>query len=393
MNKASVRDVAVRGKRVLLRADFNVPLKNGVITDETRIRESLPTIRHVLGQGGRLILMSHLGRPDGSRLPEASLKPVAEALSKHLGFHVPLVDDITGPAAAAAAAGLADGRACLLENVRFWPGETKNDPEFAGALGRLGDVFVNDAFGSSHRAHASVAGIAKFLPAYAGFLVDKEIEAFGRILLNPARPFLAIVGGSKVSDKILLIENLIAKVDAILVGGGMAYTFLKAQGFAVGSSKLEADRVETAKNLLELAKAKGVDLLLPTDHVIADAFKEDANRKTVVGDIPSGWMGLDIGPATIAAFKARIAASKTVLWNGPLGVFEMPAFAEGTRSIAVALADSGAMTVIGGGDSAAAAAQFGVAARMTHVSTGGGASLELLEGKVLPGIAVLRDKA
>jgi 3-phosphoglycerate kinase len=370
-----------------------VPLKNGVITDETRIRESLPTIRYVLEQGGRLVMMSHLGRPDGERMPEASLKPVAAALSKHLGFEVPLVDDVMSPAAVETVAKLADGRACLLENVRFWPGETKNTPEFAAALARLGDVFVNDAFGSSHRAHASVAGVAKHLPAYAGFLVEKEVAAFGRILSAPARPFVAIVGGSKVSDKILLIENLLKKVDAVLIGGGMAYTFLAAQGVKIGNSKVEADRVETAKKLLTLAKEKGVALHLPTDHVCADAFKEDANRQVCVGYVPDGWMGLDIGPATIAAFTQVVAGAKTVLWNGPLGVFEMKPFAAGTRAIAEACAASSAMTVIGGGDSAAAAHQLGVADKMTHVSTGGGASLEMLEGKELPGIAVLKDNA
>ncbi|HYC76505.1 MAG TPA: phosphoglycerate kinase [Planctomycetota bacterium] len=393
MNKATVRDVPLRGRRVLLRADFNVPMKNGVITDDTRIRESLPTVRHVLASGGRLVMMSHLGRPDGERAPEASLKPVAEALAKHLGAPVPLVDHVDQPSAVAEVAKLKDGEACLLENVRFWPGETKNDPAFAAALAKLGDVFVNDAFGTCHRAHASTAGVAKHLPAYAGFLVQKEVEAFGRILGDPARPFVAIVGGSKVSDKILLVENLLSKVDAVLVGGGMAYTFLAAEGRQVGASKLESDRIETARRLIALAKEKKVALLLPVDHVIADAFKEDANRRTVEGDIPAGWMGLDVGPKTVALFKERIAAAGTVLWNGPLGVFEMKPFAEGTRAVAEACAASKAMTVIGGGDSAAAANQLGVAHRMTHVSTGGGASLELLEGKTLPGIAALKDKS
>jgi phosphoglycerate kinase len=392
MKKASVRDVALKGKRVLLRADFNVPLKDGAITDETRVRESLPTIRYALEQGAKLVLCSHLGRPDGERDPKASLKPVAAALSKHLGFDVPLIDGIDGDAAVAEAAKIAEGRAAILENVRFWPGETKNDPAFAKALARFGDVFVNDAFGTCHRAHASTEGVARLLPGYAGLLVQKELDFFARILSDPARPLVAIVGGSKVSDKILLVENLLKRADAVLIGGGMAYTFLKAQGLGVGASKLEKERVETAAKLLTTAKEKGKELLLPLDHVCADAFKEDANKKTVEGAIPDGWMGLDVGPKTVAAFRERILAAKTVLWNGPVGVFEMAPFSTGTRAVAEACASSKATTVVGGGDSASAVNMFGLADKMSHVSTGGGASLELLEGKTLPGVAALSDK-
>jgi phosphoglycerate kinase len=392
MNKLSVRDVPIKGRRVLMRADFNVPLKGTQIADATRIVESLPTIRYVLEQGGRLVLMSHLGRPDGERLPEASLAPVAARLSKELGKPVPMIDDPTTDAAVAQVDALEPGELALVENIRFFPGETKNDPAFAKALARLGDVFVNDAFGSSHRAHASVSGIASTLPAVAGLLVEKEIDAFGRILGKPEHPFVAIVGGAKVSDKIVVLERLIEKVDAMLVGGGMAYTFLHALGVATGSSRVDAEREPLVKRLLKRAQERGVAVRLPSDHVCAQSISAHAERRTVTGEVPGGWMGLDIGPATIAAFRQVIANAKTVLWNGPMGVFELEPFAAGTRAVAEACASSRALTVVGGGDSAAAVNQFGFAAKMTHVSTGGGASLELLEGRKLPGLAVLKDR-
>jgi 3-phosphoglycerate kinase len=392
MKKLTVRDVPLEGRRVLMRADFNVPLKGGEVGDATRILESLPTIRYVLGQGGRLVLMSHLGRPDGARLPEASLAPVAARLSQELGMPVPLIDDPCAPAAAARVEALEPGAVVMIENIRFFPGETGNDPEFAAALARLGDVFVNDAFGSSHRAHASVSGVAAHLPAVAGFLVEKEIEAFERILKDPERPFVAIVGGAKVSDKILVLERLIEKVDGLLIGGGMAYTFLKALGSAVGASRVDAERVSFARKLLKRAEERGVAIRLPSDHVCARTISASAERKVVEGGVPEGWLGLDIGPATIAAFADRIASARTILWNGPMGVFELAPFAGGTRAVAEACAGSRAVTVVGGGDSAAAVNELGLASRMTHVSTGGGASLELLEGRKLPGIAALEDR-
>jgi phosphoglycerate kinase len=392
MNKLTVRDVPLSGRRVLMRADFNVPLKGTRITDATRITESLPTIRYILEQGGRLVLMSHLGRPDGERLPEASLAPVAERLSAELGIPVPLIDDPLDPAAEARVNALEPGEAVLLENVRFFPGETKNDPEFAAALARLGDVFVNDAFGSSHRAHASVSGVATHLPAVAGFLVKKEIEAFSRILKDPQHPFIAIVGGAKVSDKIVVLERLIEKVDGLLIGGGMAYTFLQALGAGVGGSRVDTERLPLARKLLKRADERGVVIRLPSDHVCARTISASAERQVVNGDVPPGWMGLDIGPATSEAFRRQIATARTILWNGPMGVFELEPFAAGTRAVAEACAASQAITVVGGGDSAAAVNQFGLGAKMTHVSTGGGASLELLEGRRLPGLAVLKDR-
>jgi phosphoglycerate kinase len=337
--------------------------------------------------------MSHLGRPDGERLPEASLAPVAAFLSKELRLPVPLVDDPLSPEALERVGALEPGQLLMLENVRFFPGETKNDPEFAAALARLGDVFVNDAFGSSHRAHASVSGVAAHLPAVAGFLVEKELRAFDRILTDPRHPFVAIVGGAKVSDKIVVLERLVEKVDALLVGGGMAYTFLNALGVATGASRVDHERLPLAKRLLKRADARGVAVRLPSDHVCATTISHSAERKLVTGEVPAGWMGLDIGPATIEVFRKQIAAARTILWNGPMGVFELEPFSHGTRAVAEACAASGALTVVGGGDSAAAVNQFGLAAKMTHVSTGGGASLELLEGRKLPGIAALRDQA
>lgn len=391
MEKATVRDVDVAGKTVLVRADLNVPMKNGVVGDATRITESLPTVRYLLSKGATVVLMSHLGRPDGERLPGASLAPVAERMAKELGVGVTLIDPIDAPESVARVRALPRGSVAMLENVRFWPGETKNAPAFAEALSRYGDVFVNDAFGASHRAHASVSGVAAHLPAYAGFLVEKELAAFDKVLASPDRPFVAIVGGSKVSDKILVLESLIAKVDALIVGGGMAYTFLAAMGTPIGKSKVELDKLDLARALLDKAKARNVAVHLPVDHVCADAFSETAATQ-VAATVPDGWMGLDIGPATIARFTEVIAGARTVLWNGPVGVFEMKPFAEGTRRVAEACAASTGTTIIGGGDSAAAVNLFGVAARMSHVSTGGGASLELLEGKVLPGVACLRAR-
>jgi len=391
MNKKSLRDVDVRGRRAVVRADFNVPLKGGAITDDTRIRASLPTIRHILDGGGSVVLMSHLGRPKGAPDPAFSLAPVAAALSALLGFDVPLVQDPLSDDAVAAARALEPGRAMIVENVRFLEGETRNAPEVGAALARLGDLFVNDAFGSSHRAHASVVGLAPHIEAVAGFLVEKEMEVFGKILSDPARPFIAILGGAKVSDKILVIENLLARVDTLLIGGGMAYTFLKARGEEIGASKLEAEKIDYAAGLMEKAREADVRLLLPTDHIVADRFAEDAEHQ-VSREVPAGWMGLDIGPQTAALYAAEVAGAGTVLWNGPMGVFEMAPFAAGTRAVCQACADTGGITVIGGGDSAAAVNVFGLGDRMTHISTGGGASLELLEGKDLPGLVALADR-
>ena len=393
MLKRSVRDVSLAGRCVLLRADFNVPVKDGVISDATRILASLPTIRHVLSAGAKLVLTSHLGRPkEGKFDASASLRPVAAVLTEQLGFEVGLIADPRTAEAAAAVAALPFGRALLVENVRFFAGESENNADLGAAYARLADVFVNDAFGSSHRAHASVVGAAAHIPAVAGLLVEKELAAFDSVLRQPRRPFVAILGGAKVSDKIAVIENLMARVDALIIGGGMAYTFLAAQGVGVGSSLLEKERVDFARTLLDKAAARGMKVHLPTDHVIADRFAADAQRKTVTGAIPDGWMALDIGPESAAEFSAVIHAAGTVLWNGPMGVFEMAPFAAGTRTVAHAVAECSGVTVVGGGDSAAAVNHFGLAARMTHVSTGGGASLELLEGCELPGVAALQDR-
>ncbi|SFQ01241.1 phosphoglycerate kinase [Caldicoprobacter faecalis] len=394
MNKKTIEDIDVRGKRVLVRVDFNVPLdENGNITDDTRIRAALPTIQYLIKNNAKVILMSHLGRPKGEFDPKYSLAPVAKHLSKLLGQEVIMAKDVIGESAKNTVANMKEGQVVLLENVRFHKEETKNDPEFAKALAQLGDVYVNDAFGSAHRAHASTEGVAHYLPAVAGYLIQKELEVMGKALENPERPFVAILGGAKVSDKIGVIENLINKVDVLLIGGGMAYTFLKAKGYEVGNSLLEEDKVELAKQLMEKAKEKGVKLLLPVDNVVAQEFKADAPYKVVDSDkIPAGWMGLDIGPKTREMFGEEIKKAKTVVWNGPMGVFEMPAFAEGTKAVAKYVSECGGTTIIGGGDSAAAVEQLGFADKMTHISTGGGASLEFLEGKVLPGIAALNDK-
>ncbi|RBP41606.1 phosphoglycerate kinase [Garciella nitratireducens] len=396
LNKKSIQDVDVKSKRVIMRVDFNVPLdENGKITDETRIIAALPTIQYLIEQGAKLILISHLGRPKGEPNKKYSLEPVAQNLADQLGQEVTFASDdiVIGESAKQAVSAMKDGEIVLLENVRFRKEETKNDEEFAKELASLADIFVNDAFGTAHRAHASTVGIAKFLPAYAGLLIEKELKIMGGALENPKRPFVAILGGAKVSDKIGVINNLLDKVDSLIIGGGMSYTFLKAQGYEVGTSLLEEDKLDLAKELLNKAKEKGVELLLPIDVVVAKEFKADAQHKTVSShEIPSNFMGLDIGQKSVEVFSKTIQNANTIVWNGPMGVFEMPAFAKGTEAIAKALADSHATTIIGGGDSAAAVKQLGYADKMTHISTGGGASLELLEGKELPGISVLEDK-
>ena len=393
--KKNVEDLKVSGKRVIVRVDFNVPQdkKTGAITDDKRIKGALPTISYLVKNNAKVILVSHLGRPKNG--PEAifSMKPAADRLAELLGQPVILASDVIGDDAKAKAAALKDGEILMLENVRFHKEETKNDPAFAAQLASLADLYVNDAFGTAHRAHASTAGLANFLPSASGYLIAKELDVMGKALSEPARPFVAILGGAKVSDKIGVIDNLIEKADAIIIGGGMAYTFFSAQGDSIGTSLCEADKLDLAKGLLEKAAAKGVKLLLPVDNVVADAFSADANAKTVDStQMPDGWMGLDIGPETIALFSETIATAKTVVWNGPMGVFEFDRFAEGTRSVAKAVADSSAISIIGGGDSAAAVEKLGYADQVTHISTGGGASLEFLEGKVLPGIDSLLDK-
>jgi len=393
--KMTVKDLNLKGKKVFCRVDFNVPLDDqGRITDDTRIAASLPTLRYIMEQGGRLILASHLGRPKAAPNPKYSLAPVAPHLSKLLGKPVTMAPDCIGPEVERLASGLRDGDILLLENVRFHAGEEKNDPAFCRQLAALADLYVNDAFGTAHRAHASTEGVARLLsPAVAGFLMEKEIRYLGGALAEPARPFVAVLGGAKVSDKILVIENLLAKVDALVIGGGMAYTFLRAQGHEVGKSLVEADKIELAGELLAKAAQRGVRLLLPQDHLIAREFKADAEHRVCTNaDFPADWMGLDIGPQTAELFAGLLKNAGTVVWNGPMGVFEFPAFAQGTFTVARALADSDALTIIGGGDSVAAVNQSGLDDRMTHISTGGGASLEFLEGKELPGIAALTDK-
>lgn len=393
LRKQTIRDIDVKGRRALVRVDFNVPLDGQRITDDTRIRAALPTIRTLSEGGARVVLMSHLGRPKGKVAPEFSLAPVAQRLSELLGKPVALAPDCVGPEAERVVSGLRDGDVALLENLRFHPEEEQNDRDFAAALARLGDIYVNDAFGTAHRAHASTAGVAAFLPAVAGLLMEKEIEIMGGALSDPQRPFVAIIGGAKVSDKIGVIDNLLTKVDALILGGGMANTFLLAQGKQVGDSLVETDKVEVARGLMAKAAERNVKLLLPVDVVIADRFAADAQRRVCRADeIPAGWRALDIGPATVAAYAETIKSARTVIWNGPLGVFELPPFAAGTVAVARAMAEVDGVTIIGGGDSVAAVEQAGLAGRMTHISTGGGASLEFLEGKVLPGIAVLNDR-
>ncbi|MBE2912664.1 MULTISPECIES: phosphoglycerate kinase [Anoxybacillus] len=394
MNKKTVRDIDVKGKRVFCRVDFNVPMQNGVVTDDTRIRAALPTIQYLMEQGAKVILASHLGRPKGKVVEEMRLNAVAERLSELLGKRVVKTDEAYGDAVKAAIAEMNEGDVLLLENVRFYPGEEKNDPELAKAFAELADVYVNDAFGAAHRAHASTEGIAHHLPAVAGFLMEKEIEVLGKALSNPDRPFTAIIGGAKVKDKIGVIENLLDKVDNLIIGGGLAYTFVKALGYEIGKSLLEEDKIELAKSFMEKAKEKGVNFYMPVDTVVADDFSNDANKKVVnIDEIPSDWEGLDIGPKTRELYRDVILKSKLVIWNGPMGVFEMDAFAEGTKAVAQALADAkDTYTVIGGGDSAAAVEKFGLADKMDHISTGGGASLEFMEGKQLPGVVALNDK-
>ena len=397
LTKKSVEDINVTGKRVLVRCDFNVPMEDGRITDDNRIVGALPTIKYLLAHNARVILCSHMGRPKGEFNPKYTLAPVAKRLSELLGKDVTLAADVVGPDAQAKAAALKDGEVLLLENVRFHKEETKNDPAFAKELASLADIFVNDAFGTAHRAHASTAGVADYLPAVCGYLIQKEIDIMGNALSDPKRPFVAILGGAKVSDKIGVIENLLEKVDTLIIGGGMAYTFLKAQGKEVGTSLVDEEKIEYCQNMLKQAEEKGVKLLLPVDTVIATAFPEpiDAEIATEVVDsakIPADKMGLDIGPKTRELFGEAVKSAKTVVWNGPMGVFENPVLAEGTRAVAKALAETDATTIIGGGDSAAAVMQLGYADQITHISTGGGASLEYLEGKVLPGIACIADK-
>jgi phosphoglycerate kinase len=391
MNKKTVRDIAFRGKRVLMRVDFNVPMDKGVVTDDKRIRAALPTIQYVLEQGASLILMSHLGRPKGVGFdPEFSLKSAAEVLSKLLGKPVQMAPDCVGPEVEKMAAALQPGDVLMLENTRFHKGEEKNDLDLAKKMAALGEVYVNDAFGSAHRAHSSTEGVARFLPAVSGFLMEQELEYLSRATENPARPYVAILGGAKISDKIAVVENLLGKCDTLIVGGGMANTFLAAKGYNMADSLVEPGSIETAKAIMAKAGAK---LLLPVDAVVADKFDAEANSQVVdVDKVPAGWRVMDIGPQSVVKYGEVLKAARLVVWNGPMGVFEMPKFAEGTFAIARLLAESGATTVIGGGDSASAVKKAGVAKKMTHVSTGGGASLEFLEGKLLPGVAVLNDK-
>ncbi len=393
MNKKTIRDVDVKGKRALVRVDFNVPLDKGTITDDTRIAAAVPTIQYLLDQGASVVLMSHLGRPKKGPSDELRLDPVARRLEELLGRQVRKVNVTTGAEAESAAGALQPGDVLLLENTRFDPREEKNDPAMAAELAKLGDIYVNDAFGAAHRAHASTEGVARHLPGVAGFLMEKELAALGGAIQNPERPFVTVIGGAKISDKIGVIENLLGKVDALLIGGGMANTFLVAQGHDVGDSLFEPDSVEVARRLIDQARERGAELRLPTDAVVADAFDASANRQVVKVDaVPPGWRILDIGPETVQAYSDVVRGARTVIWNGPMGVFELAPFAEGTRAIAQALADSGAQSIIGGGDSVAAVEQMGLADRMTHISTGGGASLELLEGKDLPGVAILEDR-
>ncbi|MDA8227004.1 MAG: phosphoglycerate kinase [Desulfitobacterium hafniense] len=394
MNKKSVKDIDVKGKRILVRVDFNVPMNEAKeITDDTRIRAALPTIKHLAEQGARVILASHLGRPKGQVNDKYRLDPVAQLLSQLIGKNVVKVNDCIGAEPAQAVAAMKDGDVLLLENLRFYAEEEKNVESFALQLADLADIYVNDAFGTAHRAHASTEGVAKFLPAVAGFLMEKEIAFLGKAVQNPERPFVAIIGGAKVSDKIGVIENLLNKVDTLIIGGGMANTFLKANGLNTGKSLVEEDKLELAKNLVSLAQTNGVNLLLPTDVIAASAFAADAEHKTVdVSAIPGEWMALDIGPKSAQLFADAVKQAKTVVWNGPMGVFELEPFAKGTEAVARALSETDAVSIVGGGDSVAAVEKVGVADKMSHISTGGGASLEFLEGKELPGVVALADK-
>lgn len=394
MNKKTIKDIDVKGKKVLVRCDFNVPQdEQGNITDTRRIVSSLPTIKYLLENGAKVILCSHLGRPKGEVKKEFSLAPVAKEISKELGCDVKLAEDIVGESAKSLTANMNEGEVVLLENVRFDAREEKNDPEMARELASLAQIYVNDAFGTSHRAHASTAGVADYLPAVSGFLIEKEIDFMGNALENPKRPFVAILGGKKVSDKIGVINSLLEKVDTLMIGGAMAYTFFKAQGYEVGNSICELDKLDLANELIEKAKAKGVKLMLPVDTKLGKEFDKDTESKTVkCSEIPVGWEGFDIGEETIKLYKEELKNAKTIVWNGPLGLFEFDQFAIGTNEIAKTLAEVDAITIIGGGDSAAAIEKAGLADKMTHISTGGGASLEFLEGKKLPGIECLQNK-
>ena len=389
-NKKSVTDIDVKGKRVLVRVDYNDPIKDGKVGDDTRIRAAMPTLNYLLEHGAAVILCSHLGRPKGGPDPKYSLRPVAEYLSQMMGKPVAFAEDCVGPVAEAAARVLKPGDVLLLENTRFHPEEEKNDLELAKKMAALADVYVNDAFGSAHRAHASTEGVARFLPAVAGFLLEKEIKYLGQAIADPKRPFIAILGGAKISDKIGVIKNLLTKADQVLIGGGMANTFFKAQGYPVADSLVEDEALETARELLQTGSAR---LRLPVDMVLADKFDAEAKSETLpTGPVPDGWRILDIGPKTVEAYSKAIAGAGTVVWNGPMGVFEFPRFAEGTYGIAKAVAGSAAVSIIGGGESVAAIQQSGLAGKITHISTGGGASLEMLEGLILPGLAALQDK-
>lgn len=393
MTKRTISDIRVKGKRVLVRVDFNVPLEGGRISDDRRITESLRTISYLRRQGAGVILASHFGRPRGKVKEELRLDPIARKLSELLGVPVRKLPDCVGPEVEAAIAAMKDGDVVLLENLRFHPGEEANDDAFARKLAALADIFVNDAFGAAHRAHASTVGVARYLPAVAGFLMEKELVNLSRALESPTRPFVAILGGKKVSDKIGVIRNLLTKADTLLIGGAMAYTFLRAKGHHVGASFCEEDKLDLARSLMDEARQRNVGFHLPEDVVASDRFAEEATHKIVPADaIPEGWMGMDIGPKTAGAFRQIILGARTVIWNGPMGVFEFPPFATGTREVAKAMADSTAVTIVGGGDTAAAVEQFGLAERMTHISTGGGASLEFMEGRELPGVAVLQEK-
>lgn len=393
MEKQTVKDISIKDKRVLIRVDFNVPLnEQGAITDDSRIVKSLATVRYCLDQNSKIILMSHLGRPKGKITPKYSLKPVALHLSKLIKKNVQLLPDCIGDEVEETVNSLKSGDVVLLENLRFHAEEEKNDPEFAKKLARLGDIYVNDAFGAAHRAHASTEGVTRYLPSVAGFLLDKEITYFDKAISHPERPFITILGGAKVSDKIKLIANLLEKADAILVGGAMAYTFYKVQGIGIGNSKFEPEGVEAAKEALKKSKEKNVPMILPADRVIAQRLEQGVETKITESDIPEGWSGFDIGPKTIEAFKKVLKDAKTIVWNGPVGVFEVPPFDQGTKELAHFMAALKATTIIGGGDTAAAIKAFGLEDKMSHVSTGGGASLEYLEGTVLPGVAALMDK-
>ncbi len=396
-NKKSIEDVEVAGKRVLCRCDFNVPTKDGKITSDKRIVAAMPTIEYLVNHGAKVILCSHMGKPKGEWKPELSLKIVADRLSQLLGKEVIMASDVVGEDAKAKAAALKDGEVMLLENVRYMKGETKNDPELSRELASMADLFVNDAFGTAHRAHSSTAGVADHLPAVCGYLVQKEVGIMGKALAAPERPFVAILGGAKVSDKLNVINNLLEKVDTLIIGGGMAFTFLAAKGYNVGASLVDNEKIDYCKEMMAKAEAKGVKLLLPVDTVVADSFPNPIDAEipveTVMSDaIPQGKMGLDIGEKASAEFYEAVKTAKTVVWNGPMGVFENPILSKGTKAVAQALADSSAVTIVGGGDSAAACEQLGFASQITHISTGGGASLEFLEGLTLPGIACLQDK-